>query len=270
MPAARLRLTADEQAAVLGVTTNTLQRWHDTAPDTAPHLGPTAVRLRHVLAIDLAAQDLYSPDSSLAAVELRRAGSAPDGIGAALSWLKRDLESLLAVRHVFEARAQATNTALAAAFARGADMLEACVARTGGAWTAADATAQLGISMDTLQAWQAQRLILALDWPATYWRYPVVQFLRHGASGGRLTPDPAMRPLLEIADGHLTDSELFGILATPQPMLATDDGEPRTGFAAIAVGDLDPVHVMLRWLVTPADEGAPPAKTPLVAHGRRR
>lgn len=97
-------LTDRERAALLALSSDQYAQWltGDIDAGVATVVG---VRLGHLLAIDLAAQATYGPGTELAAGAVRRLGTAPNGVDAALPLLSGSVDDLLALRVQFEARA---------------------------------------------------------------------------------------------------------------------------------------------------------------------
>jgi hypothetical protein len=77
-------------------------------------------------------------------------------------------------------------------------------------------------------------------------------------SASREVPLSVWREIDAIVGYRLKPIELLTICAVPQQMLGRTAGEERTVFAALEAGDYEMVLAMLRWTMTPADDGAPP------------
>ena len=78
-------------------------------------------------------------------------------------------------------------------------------------------------------------------------------------SASREVPLSVWREIDEIVGYRLKPIELMTISALPQPMLGRAAGEEWTVFALLEAGDYEMVIAMLRWIMTPANEGATPA-----------
>ncbi len=141
---------------------------------------------------------------------------------------------------------------------RGKVALAETIRSSGGLWRADEAQRELHVSRATLQAWRDNRRVLALPMGDGSFGYPVVQFTRPSSDLEAPKPHPAMANVLEAAGDRIEAPELFLVLASPQPALAKPGGEARTGFEAMHEGDAASVVGLIRHLVTPADEGAPP------------
>lgn len=141
---------------------------------------------------------------------------------------------------------------------RGKVALAESIVSSGGLWRADEAQRELRVSRATLQAWRDGRRVLALPMGDGSFGYPVVQFTRPSSDVEAPKPHPAMAKVLEAAADRLDAPELFVVLAAPQPALAKPGGDARTGFEAMHDGDAESVVGLIRHLVTPEDEGAPP------------
>lgn len=149
----------------------------------------------------------------------------------------------------------------AAALLRGRVVLADVLARSGGVWRADEAQARLRVSRTTLLQWRDAGRVLAVP-VADSFVYPVAQFAPPATDLEAPRPYPAMADVLAAARGRLTSGELAGLLATPQASLAAADGEPRTGFAAIAAGDAARVVGMVRHVGSAPDADAPAEHVP--------
>ena len=129
---------------------------------------------------------------------------------------------------------------------------------TGGAWPEAEAAHVLGVSVQELRAWQRDRRVLAFDDDSRCMVHPAIQYMPNRAGAAAILPG-LDRVLATIGD-YLQPQEIFGLLASHQVWLATGTERARTGFAALAHGDADRVVEMARYVVTPADLGAPPIR----------
>lgn len=142
---------------------------------------------------------------------------------------------------------------------RGRLSLAEALERTGGLWRSDEAQGALSVSRATLQAWRDGGRVLALPLGDGSFGYPVAQFLPPTSDIERPRAHPAMAGILRAAGETLGAQELFLILSAPQPALGGPDGAPRTGFQAMRAGDAELVQALVTHLVTPADQGAPPA-----------
>lgn len=134
------------------------------------------------------------------------------------------------------------------------------VRQAGGLWRAEEAQRRLGVTRATLQTWRAQRKVLALAMDDGSFGYPVVQFAAPPTDLGRPRPLPGLGAVLAAVGDRLAAEETLALLATPQPALGAVNGVARTGFAALAAGDVAHVVALAEHVVTPADEGAPPVE----------
>lgn len=139
--------------------------------------------------------------------------------------------------------------------------LAGALERTGGLWEADEAQRVLGVKRATLQQWRDSRKVLALPRTGGSYGYPVAQFAAPASDVERPRPYSGMTPVLQAAGDAFTPQELFLLLATPQPALARAGGPARSGFEAIAAGDVDHVVSLMTYLTRPTDTGAPPADT---------
>ena len=142
---------------------------------------------------------------------------------------------------------------------RGRVALAEAVEATGGVWSTEVALERLQVSRQTLLNWRRERRVLALPRAGNTFVYPVAQFAAPGSDADVPRPYEVIQQIALRVGAHLTPEELVGLLATPQDMLARDDGHPMTPFAAIAAGAGDDVLRLVDWFVTPADDGAPDA-----------
>lgn len=117
--------------------------------------------------------------------------------------------------------------------------------------------AHLRVTRQTLQQWRNQGRVLALARPDGSFSYPLAQFKRPEADTGLPRPYEVIRQINDIVGARLSPEELVGLLASPQAMLVGSDGTNSSPFAAIAAGEVEGVLALVRWVVTPADEGAP-------------
>ncbi len=149
----------------------------------------------------------------------------------------------------------ATRDPVADAFLRGRVALATALEASGGVWRADEAQRHLRVSRTTLLQWREGRRVLAVPVGDSF-VYPVAQFEPPATDLEPPRAYPAIADVLAAAADHLTAGELAGLLATPQPGLAVDDGPPRTGFAAIADGDGPLVVSMVRHVVASPDADA--------------
>jgi hypothetical protein len=147
--------------------------------------------------------------------------------------------------------------AWAVALLRGSVALAERLEASGGVWAADEAVANLQVSRQTLQQWRTQGRILALPRRDGSFSYPLAQFKPAAADTSAPRPYDAIQQITGIVRSRMSPEELVGWLATEQPMLASAGGAPVTPFAALAAGDTQRVLDALRWLVLPADDGAP-------------
>ncbi len=140
---------------------------------------------------------------------------------------------------------------------RGQLSLAESVERSGGLWRADEAQAALGVSRATLQSWRDAGRVIALPQGDGSFAYPVAQFLPPATDLDHPRPDPAVSDVVRAAGHVIGVHELFLLLASPQPALATAGGEPRTGFEALRAGDGAMVEALVTHVVTPSDKGAP-------------
>lgn len=171
-----------------------------------------------------------------------------------------DVALLSAVAELLMSQAT-TRSALSVAFLSGRLAVAELLEDTGGAWSEEDVLRHLGISASELQAMHARHQVLGmrrrLD-RAFY--YPVAQFKGSPRRPGSVQVLPGLDEVLATAGTSLGSASVFDILATPQESLAarTDpNSRPRSGFQALADGDVAAVVALMRRVVTSVDEGAP-------------
>lgn len=130
---------------------------------------------------------------------------------------------------------------------------------SGGVWSAEEATTNLGRSRAALQKWRDGRRVIALKQADGSYKYPVAQFAPAMTDLGKPVPLSGIQDVLAVAGDVLSPEELVALLATPNEILGTSGGR-RTGFEALADGDVDAVVAMVRHVVTADDAGAPDAR----------
>ena len=204
-----------------------------------------------------ASEILIARFSSLIYTLVRR---APQGaiLRAAASGSNAELVHALAEMVVTEAPA---DDAWTTALIQGSVALALCLEAAGGVWTADEAMTRLQAKRQTLQQWRDGGRVLALQRQDGSFSYPVAQFQPPASDAGVPRPYEAIAQINEIVASRLSPEELVALLATPQSMLPDAHGRPMTPFAAIASGDTARVLDLVRWVATPADEGAPSVTT---------
>jgi len=145
----------------------------------------------------------------------------------------------------------------ALAMLRGRIALADVLKESGGLLRADEAQARLGVTRATLQSWRDTKKILALPLSDGSFGYPVAQFAPPATDLERPRPLPGIADVLAAAGDALAPSELIALLAARRDAFAGADGRPRTGFAALAEGDVGLVVGLVAHVTTPADEGAP-------------
>jgi hypothetical protein len=140
---------------------------------------------------------------------------------------------------------------------RGRIALAEVIRQSGGLWRADEAPARLGVTRATLQAWRDGQKVLALRLGDASYGYPVAQFAPPASDLAHPRPLAGLAEVLAAVGDRLSAEEVAALLATPQPALAGAGGAPRSGFEALAAGDVALVVGLVEHVVTPADEGAP-------------
>ena len=146
----------------------------------------------------------------------------------------------------------------ALAMLRGRIALADLLQQSGGVLRADEAQTRLGVTRATLQSWRDTKKVIALPLSDGSFGYPVAQFAPPATDLERPRPLPGIAEVLAASADALEPSELVALLATPQEALAGVDGRPRTGFGALAEGNVESVVGLIEHVVTPADQGAPP------------
>lgn len=137
-----------------------------------------------------------------------------------------------------------------------AELLKA-LEESGGLWRADEAQEQLRVGRAALQAWRRDRKVLALPLPDGSFGYPIAQFAPPDSDLQAPRPYPAIETVLQFVGDALTAEELFLLLATRQDALASPDGEWRSAFECIAVGEGALVLALLEHVLGGSDDGEP-------------
>jgi hypothetical protein len=139
---------------------------------------------------------------------------------------------------------------------RGQVALMEALERSGGVWQADEAQEQLDVTRETLRRWRDDRKVLALPTATGSFRYPVGQFARSHGDDEPFRPLAGLNDVLARIGDRLTPEETLLLLATPQRAW-----EGRSGFAALANGDMKDVIQFVTHVVKPQDADAPPTRT---------
>ena len=135
--------------------------------------------------------------------------------------------------------------------------LAKALVESGGILLSDEAVELLGVSRATLQNWRDKGQVLALQAAGGSFVYPVAQFERPSHDATHPRPYKAIEEIRKIAVIGSPLMGSIGLLVSRQDFLADADGA-RTGFGALADGDVERVIAMVRHVATPADDGAPP------------
>ena len=144
---------------------------------------------------------------------------------------------------------------------RGTVALAHRVEAAGGVWSAEEATTHLQVKRQALHQWRDAGRVIALQRSDGSFSYPVAQFQPANSDLTAPRPYPAIAEITATIGARMSAEELVAILATPQPMLAHEDGSLQTPFAALEAGESDRVLALVRWVATPADADAPDIAT---------
>lgn len=139
------------------------------------------------------------------------------------------------------------------AYREGARAVREAADAAGGLWSSGEVAVHLGVEESDVARWRARgEVLVLLDARGRSW-YPVAQY-DDGWPGRRGRPHSGMDDILRAA-GALPTEELLYLLSARHPALAApDDGMPRTGWEALAAGDVSRVVGLLHWL-TASDDG---------------